>query len=63
MNVEMTMTVAKVMADIKRWVEETTGVPTLSLEMDVYDSRNYSASALGTRVEAFAEMLRARKTA
>jgi len=48
---------------IKKWVEETTGVPTLSLEMDVYDSRNYSAAALRTRIEAFAEMLRARKAA
>ena len=47
---------------LKKWVEETTGVPTLSLEMDIYDSRNYSAAALRTRVEAFAEMLRARKT-
>jgi hypothetical protein len=46
---------------VKKWVEETTGVPTLSLEMDIYDSRNYSAATLRTRVEAFAEMLRARK--
>jgi benzoyl-CoA reductase/2-hydroxyglutaryl-CoA dehydratase subunit BcrC/BadD/HgdB len=46
---------------LKKWVEETTRVPVLPLEMDVYDSRNYSASALRTRVEAFAEILRARK--
>jgi len=46
---------------VKKWVEETTGVPAISLEMDIYDSRNYSAAALRTRVEAFAEMLRARK--
>jgi len=46
---------------IKKWVEENTGIPVLSLEMDIYDSRNYSAAALRTRVEAFAEMLRARK--
>jgi len=46
---------------LKKWVEENTGVPVLSLEMDIYDSRNYSAAALRTRVEAFAEMLRARK--
>ena len=46
---------------LKRWVEENTGVPTLSLEMDIYDSRNYNAATLRTRVEAFAEMLRARK--
>lgn len=45
----------------KKWIEETTGVPTLSLEMDIYDNRYYSAGALRTRVEAFADMLRARK--
>jgi len=47
---------------LKKWVEETTGLPTLSLEMDIYDSRNYSAAALRTRVETFAEMLRARRS-
>jgi benzoyl-CoA reductase/2-hydroxyglutaryl-CoA dehydratase subunit BcrC/BadD/HgdB len=46
---------------VKKWVEENTGVPVLSLEIDAYDSRNYSAAALRTRVEAFAEMLRDRK--
>jgi len=46
---------------VKQWVEETTGVPVLALEMDFYESRSYSAAALRTRVEAFAEMLRARK--
>ncbi len=46
---------------LKKWVEENTGVPTLSLESDNYDSRNYSAAALRTRVETFADMLRARK--
>jgi len=45
----------------KQWLEEVVGVPTLSLEMDIYDGRNYTASALRTRVETFAEMLRARK--
>jgi len=46
---------------LKKWVEDNTGVPVLSLEMDMYDSRSYSAGALRTRVETFAEMLRARK--
>ena len=46
---------------LKKWIEETTGVPTLSLESDIYDSRSYSAGTLKTKVEAFAEMLRARK--
>ncbi len=47
---------------LKKWVEENTGIPTISLEIDAYDSRSYSAGALRTRVEAFAEMLRVRKT-
>lgn len=46
---------------IKKWIEERTDIPTLSLEMDIYDSRSYGAAALKTRVEAFAELLRARK--
>jgi benzoyl-CoA reductase/2-hydroxyglutaryl-CoA dehydratase subunit BcrC/BadD/HgdB len=46
---------------VKQWVEEHTEVPTLSLEMDIYDSRNYNSATLRTKVEAFAEMLRARK--
>jgi len=48
---------------LKKWVEENTRVPTLALEMDIYDSRSYSAGTLRTKVEAFAEMLRARKVA
>jgi len=46
---------------LPKLVEERTGKPTLSLEMDYYDSRSYSAASLRTRVETFAEMLRARK--
>jgi len=46
---------------LKKWIEEQVGIPVLSLEMDYYDSRSYSAAALRTRVEAFAEMLRVRK--
>ena len=46
---------------LKKWIEETTGVPVLSLEWDMYDSRSYSAAALRTRVETFAELLRVRK--
>jgi len=48
---------------VKQWVEKNAGIPTLSLEMDIYDSRSYGPEALKTRVEAFAEMLRARKAA
>jgi benzoyl-CoA reductase/2-hydroxyglutaryl-CoA dehydratase subunit BcrC/BadD/HgdB len=46
---------------LPKFVQETTGVPVLSLEMDYFDSRTYSAGALRTRVETFAEMLRARR--
>jgi len=47
----------------KKWVEENTGLPVLSLENDIYDTRSFSAGAMRTRVETFAEMLRARKAA
>jgi len=46
---------------LKRFVEKETGIPVLALEFDLADSRTYSAGALRTRVETFAEMLRARK--
>jgi len=48
---------------LKKWVEENTGIPTLSLEADNYDSRSYGAETLRTRVETFAELLRAKKGA
>jgi len=47
----------------KSWVEDRTGLPTLSLENDVYDTRSYNAQAMRTRVETFAEMLKAKKRA
>ena len=54
---------AAIMSHIaKKWVEENTGLPVLSLENDIYDTRSFSAGAMRTRVETFAEMLRARKT-
>ncbi len=46
---------------LKRFVEKEAGIPVLPLEFDLSDSRTYSAGALRTRVETFAEMLRARK--
>jgi len=45
----------------KQFVEKEIGMPVLSLEMDMYESRSYSAAALRTRVETFADMLRAKK--
>lgn len=46
---------------LKEVVERETGIPVLSLESDIYDSRVYSAEALRTRVEPFVEMLKTRK--
>jgi benzoyl-CoA reductase/2-hydroxyglutaryl-CoA dehydratase subunit BcrC/BadD/HgdB len=46
---------------LKQVIEKETGIPVLGLESDPYDSRTYSAEALRTRVETFADMLRARK--
>jgi hypothetical protein len=45
----------------KKYLEEKTGLPVLALEIDIYDSRAYSAASLRTKVETFAEMLKARK--
>lgn len=48
---------------MKKVLEEELGIPVLALEGDFYDIRSYSPEALRTRVETFAEMLRARKAA
>jgi hypothetical protein len=45
----------------KKYLEEKTGLPVLSLEEDIYDSRTYSAASLRTKVETFADMLKAKK--
>jgi benzoyl-CoA reductase/2-hydroxyglutaryl-CoA dehydratase subunit BcrC/BadD/HgdB len=47
---------------LTRYIRDNTGIPVLSIESDHFDSRSYSAAALRTRVESFAELLRARKT-
>ena len=46
---------------LKQFVEKETGIPVLSLESDLVDNRTYSTEAQRTKVETFAEMLRARK--
>lgn len=46
---------------VKKEIEEKLRIPVLNLEWDLYDTRDYSAGALRTRVETFAEMLRANK--
>lgn len=46
----------------KKLLQEESGIPTLALEFESYDTRQYSAGQLRTRVESFAEMLRQRKS-
>ncbi|MFH1624862.1 MAG: 2-hydroxyacyl-CoA dehydratase family protein [Pseudomonadota bacterium] len=45
----------------KKALKERCGIPVLVLEGDAYDTRNYSAGQLRTRVETFAELLKMRK--
>jgi len=45
----------------KKHLEEKTGLPVLAIEEDNFDSRAYSAASLRTKVETFAEMLKAKK--
>jgi len=47
----------------KKGMEDDLGIPVLLLEGDIFDTRSYSAEALRTRVETFADMLRERKAA
>lgn len=47
----------------KKYLEETTGVPVLSLEQDIYDSSAYSADSMKNKVETFAYALKAKKAA
>jgi hypothetical protein len=47
----------------KKYLEERTGLPVLSLEIDNFDSRSYSADSLRTKVETFAYMLKEKKKA
>jgi benzoyl-CoA reductase/2-hydroxyglutaryl-CoA dehydratase subunit BcrC/BadD/HgdB len=46
---------------IKKEIERDFGIPVMVMEGDIYDSRNYSAEQMRTRVETFAEMLREMK--
>jgi hypothetical protein len=48
---------------IKKEIEKDFGIPVMVMEGDIYDSRNYSAEQMRTRVETFAEMLREMKRA
>jgi benzoyl-CoA reductase/2-hydroxyglutaryl-CoA dehydratase subunit BcrC/BadD/HgdB len=48
---------------LKKTISERLGIPVLVLEGDLYDSRNYSAEQLRTRVESFVGMLKMAKAA
>lgn len=45
----------------KKSLEDALGIPVLSLEEDLVDTRTYSAEYVRTRVETYAEMLKAKK--
>jgi len=47
----------------KELVMKELGIPALVLESDIYDTRDYSAEAMRTRVETFAEILKTSKAA
>ncbi|MHB8092945.1 MAG: 2-hydroxyacyl-CoA dehydratase subunit D [Syntrophales bacterium] len=46
--------------DIQRIVGEKMGIPTLMIEADMVDERNFSESQVETRIEAFIEVLKGR---
>jgi bcr-type benzoyl-CoA reductase subunit B len=47
--------------DIQKIVREKRGIPSLMLEADMCDERNFSEAQIQTRIEAFMEMIRAAK--
>ena len=47
----------------KELITKELGIPALILESDCYDTRDYSAEAMRTRVETFAEIVKASKAA
>ncbi len=47
--------------DIQKRVADELGVPTLVLEADMVDERNFSESQIETRIDAFMELIRDRK--
>ncbi|MDX9822667.1 MAG: 2-hydroxyacyl-CoA dehydratase family protein, partial [Syntrophales bacterium] len=49
--------------DIQRIVQERRGIPTLMIEADMVDERSFAEGPTETRIEAFIEMLKARKAA
>jgi benzoyl-CoA reductase/2-hydroxyglutaryl-CoA dehydratase subunit BcrC/BadD/HgdB len=46
---------------MKQVIEKETGIPVLAIEFDLVDNRTINANSLRTKVETFAEILRARR--
>ena len=47
--------------DLQRIVEKQRGIPCLMIEADMVDERSFSESQMATRIEAFMEIVQARK--
>ena len=47
--------------DIQRIVQEDRGIPSLMIEADMNDARNFSESQIETRIDAFMEVLKAKQ--
>jgi len=48
--------------DIQRIVGQKLGIPTLMIEADMVDERSFSESQIETRIDAFIEVLKGRKS-
>jgi benzoyl-CoA reductase/2-hydroxyglutaryl-CoA dehydratase subunit BcrC/BadD/HgdB len=48
--------------DIQRIVQEKKGIPTVMIEADMVDARSFSESQIETRIDAFIEVLKERKS-
>jgi len=48
--------------DIQRIVEKERGIPSLMIEADMVDERSFSESQVATRIDAFMEVIKQRKS-
>lgn len=47
--------------DLQKWILDELGVPTLMLEADMLDGRNFSESQIETRIDAFMEIIKEKR--
>jgi benzoyl-CoA reductase/2-hydroxyglutaryl-CoA dehydratase subunit BcrC/BadD/HgdB len=47
--------------DIQRMIQKATGVPSVMIEADMVDERNFSESQIDTRIDAFMELIKQKK--